>query len=255
MSTPIHEKAAIGFDKASDAYERGRPDYPQEAIDFLIRTLKIQSSSTVLDLGAGTGKFTRLLKSSEARIIAIEPVDGMRTKFESILPDIEIHKGTAESIPVKDASIDVVTSAQAFHWFDGPTTLKEIHRILVSGGKLALIWNVRDESVEWMAGISKIMEPYEGKTPRYKSMNWKKTFDETKYFTKLQLQQFPYVQVGTADTVVDRFGSVSFIAALPETERHQVLQQMRDLLRKHPQTQSPKIPMPYITNVYWCEKI
>lgn len=252
----IHEKAAVGFDRAGDSYERGRPEYPSDAIDFLVRHLQINHSSIVLDLGAGTGKFTKLLKPSGATLFAVEPVEGMRRKFQSLLPEVQILNGSAEKIPMPDNSVDVVIVAQAFHWFNGPTALQEIYRVLKSKGKIGLIWNARDESVDWVAALTKIIDPYEGGAPRYKTMNWKKAFDETTSFSKLQLQQFSYVQVGTIETIVDRIGSISFISALPEAQRIDVLNQVRQLVETHPETKSqPQIRLPYRTDVYWCEKL
>lgn len=251
----VHEKAAVGFDRAGDSYERGRPEYPQEAIDFLIETLQISPTSFVLDLGAGTGKFTKLLNRSKATVIAVEPVEGMIRKFQSLYPDIKVLKGSAEDIPLENNTVDAVIAAQAFHWFNGPSALKEIHRVLKPNGKLGLIWNVRDESISWIAELTKIIDPHEGGAPRFKTMSWKKAFDETKLFSELRLQHFSYIQKGTVETIVDRVGSISFISALPEHQRSDVLTQVRDLVRHHPDTKGQlEIKFPYRTDVYWCER-
>ncbi len=252
----IHEKAAVGFERAGDSYERGRPEYPQEAIEFLINTLQIGTASSVLDLGAGTGKFTKLLAQSKAKIAAVEPVEGMRKKFQSLYPDIEALKGSAENIPVENSSADVVVAAQAFHWFNGPQALSEIHRALKPGGKLGLIWNARDESLAWIAELTRIIDPLEGGAPRYKTMNWKKCFEDTKLFSPLQLKHFSYTQTGTIETVVDRIASISFISALAESQKQQVLQRVRTLVQTHPDTKSQsEIKLPYRTDVFWCKKI
>jgi len=128
MSHEVHEAAAIGFDKAADEYERARPSYPAEAVDFVVSTFGIGPGSIVLDLAAGTGKFTRLLVPTGASMIAVEPVEGMRRVLRDVLPAIDILDGTAESIPAADESVDLVVCAQAFHWFDGPAALAEIRR-------------------------------------------------------------------------------------------------------------------------------
>ena len=106
----IHVKAAVGFDRAGDSYERGRPEYPQEAIEFLVKYLQFSKSSMVVDLGAGTGKFTKLILPYSNSVMAVEPVEGMRNKFNSLLPDIKILDGSAEKIPLDDQSIDAVVS-------------------------------------------------------------------------------------------------------------------------------------------------
>lgn len=251
----IHTAARQGFQVAADAYERGRPDYPPAAVKFLLKTLNISSQMTVVDLAAGTGKFTRLLAASCCQLIALEPVEGMRQKFSALLPDVPVLDGTAESIPLETASIDVVTVAQAFHWFQGVAALAEIHRVLKPGGHLALIWNVRDESVDWVAQITDIIDPYQGDTPRYKSGQWRKAFEQTSLFTPLETQHFSYVHQCDLDTSVARVASSSFIAALDFQTQQTVLQQIRELLEHHPQTcNQAVITHPYRTEVFWCSK-
>jgi ubiquinone/menaquinone biosynthesis C-methylase UbiE len=256
MSFNIHEKAAVGFDRAFDSYERGRPEYPQEAIEFLVNNLQINKSSMVVDLGAGTGKFTKFLLPFSNHVVAVEPVEGMRVKFTSLYPDLKILNGSAEKLPLDDQSVDAVIVAQAFHWFDGPKALQEIHRVLKQKGKLGLIWNARDESLKWVSEMTRIIDPHEGGAPRYKSMNWKRAFDSTTLFSKLNLQHFKYVQVGDVETIVDRVGSISFISALSKEEKSKVLNQVRDLVTTHLETKdSSEICLPYRTDVYWCGRV
>lgn len=102
MEHSIHKHTAMGFDTSSDAYDRGRPDHPTEAVDCLIRELALNSNKIVADIGAGTGKLTKLIKKSDAKIIASEPVEGMRRKFSSLLPEVQVLSGTAESIPLEN---------------------------------------------------------------------------------------------------------------------------------------------------------
>jgi ubiquinone/menaquinone biosynthesis C-methylase UbiE len=142
MSKFIHRTAANGFEVACDAYERGRPDYPLAVIDLICATNTDMQNKTVVDLAAGTGKLTRLLSLTDAKeIIAIEPVKGMREKLYSI-SDITVMDGIAEDIPIEDASVDIVTVGQAFHWFNGQQAIKEIYRILKPSGKLYLLWHL-----------------------------------------------------------------------------------------------------------------
>ena len=136
MYSNIHPIAAKGFGEAADYYERGRPDYPVAALKFLVKTLRINRRSRVLDLGAGTGKFTRRLLSSRARLIAVEPVEAMRKKFGTLFPNIEMLNGTAEKIPAPDSIFDAVVVAQAFHWFASDFSLQEINRVLKPRGIL-----------------------------------------------------------------------------------------------------------------------
>src|SRR4051812_40459047 len=134
----MNETAAIGFALSAQAYEEGRPGYPPAALE----PLKLGAGMTVLDLAAGTGKLTRALAASEATVIAVEPVAEMRAALPESVTALD---GTAETIPLEAGSVDLVTVAQAFHWFDGPAALAEIHRVLVPGGRLAVLWNRRVE--------------------------------------------------------------------------------------------------------------
>lgn len=251
----VHTAARQGFQVGADAYERGRPGYPAAAVEFLRQTFNISSATTVVDLAAGTGKFTRRLADLGCQIIAIEPVEGMRQKFQTLLPNIPILEGTAESIPLDAASVDIITVAQAFHWFQGETALTEIHRVLKPGGYLGILWNVRDESADWVAQISEIITPYEGDAPRYRTGDWRTAFEQTDLFTPLETQTFSYVHQYDLDTAIDRVASISFIAALDAQTQQTVLQQVRELLEQHPQTRDrPIIEHPYRTEVFWCTK-
>jgi SAM-dependent methyltransferase len=252
----IHQIAAAGFQAGSGAYERGRPGYPVEAVEFLIDSLGICTGSTVVELGAGTGKFTRMLLSlTKARIIAIEPVENMRRRMEDLLPAITVMDGVAEAIPVGEATADVVLSAQAFHWFDGRRALTEITRVLKPGGGLGLVWNARDESTEWVACMTEIIDRHGAGVPQYKSMEWKLAFDQCPCFAPLAKRSFRHVQTGDLQMLLDRVASISFIAALPPSDRQAVLAEVTQLVRTHPQTRAlPQITLPYRTDVYWASK-
>jgi SAM-dependent methyltransferase len=258
MSNPsprIHEKAAVGFELAADTYERGRPAYPASAVAFLARVLNLSAGSRIVELGAGTGKFTRLLAASDATVIAVEPVAAMRRKLVELLPDITILDGTAESIPVDDSSADAVMAASAFHWFRARESLGEIHRVLKPGGGLGLMWNVRDESVDWVRELTRIVEPFTGSTPRYKSLDWMEAFRDFPQFSPLERAEFSHSEISTPAAIVDRVASISFIAALPVAERQAVLAQVAAMLQSNALTRNrERIDFPYRTHVYWCRK-
>lgn len=254
--TTIHASAALGFQAASTAYDRGRPSYPPESVAWLISSLKISGSSTVADLGAGTGKFTSLFADRCDRILAIEPVEGMRRRFVQSHMGIPLLAGKAEAIPLARRSVDAVVCAQAFHWFDAPRVLEEIHRILKPDGRLGLIWNVRDESVPWMAKLTAIVDVYAGNTPRYRDGKWREAFEQSTLFTPLQEAHFQHAQRGSVETVLDRVASISFIAALPDSKRNDVLAKVRELLSRDVLTQgADEIEFPYVTHALWCKKL
>jgi len=133
---------ARSFELAAEEYEATRPSYPDEVLDLL----PVANDAVVLDLGAGTGKLTRVLARRYARVTAVEPLDGMRGILERVVPGVEALAGSAEQIPLGDASVDAVFAAQAFHWFDHERAVAEIGRVLRPGGILALVWNGPDAS-------------------------------------------------------------------------------------------------------------
>lgn len=255
----IHKKAAIGFERAGDEYHRGRPDYPKEAIDFMIEKLRIfddrSDDKKVIDLGAGTGKFSKILVDRGISVTAVEPVAGMRAKFKELLPDQTVLDGSAEGIPLPEESCDLVIAAQAFHWFNGEKALREIHRILRPKGRLALIWNARDESIDWVSRLTEIIDPHEGGAPRYKSGKWKEAFRTTAQFSSLEQRSFHHVQSGPPEMIIDRVTSISFISALPVKERESVIAQVRGLLGSHADLKGKaQVDLPYRTDLFWCER-
>ena len=232
--------ATRGFGLAADAYERGRPDYPQAAIDWIVERLGIGPGKTVVDLAAGTGKLTRLLVPTGADVVAVEPIAEMRAKIEGA----RAVEGTAEAMPLGDASADAVTVGQAFHWFRAEDALAEIHRVLRPGGGLALVWNVRDESHPLNAGASAIIAPLEGGVPRGRKRDWAEVIGAS------ETASFPHEQLLDEDGFVERFLSISFVAAAPEPARAEVAEQLRALARG---AETP-IRLPYVTEVYLATK-
>jgi len=256
IMTGVHKTAQQGFSTAAGAYAHGRPDYPAALKTWFKETLGITPGSTVVDLGAGTGKFTRLLKSSDIDLVAVEPIEAMRAEFAKHLPDVRIIAGTAESIPLESGSAQALVCAQAFHWFSTEAALAEIHRVLQPNGRLGLIWNVRDESVDWMAAITNILSPYEGDTPRFRTGNWRLPFNG-RHFSSPELTRFPYTQVGSAqEVIIERFMSVSFIATLPPAEKAKVVEQLQALIQSHPALRGREtIEVPYQTEAYVCRRL
>jgi len=251
----VHRSAAIGFDKAADVYERARPGYPKEAIDYVVEQL---GDGPIVDLAAGTGKFTRELIARGLDVIAVEPVEGMRRTFEGVLPDVPLLAGTAESLPFDDQSVGAITAAQAAHWFDAARAVKEFHRVLRARGRIALIWNVRDESFDWVARVTEIIDPYERMhgTPRYKHRAWQPPFDESPLITPVGRMKFTYAQPMTIKGFLDRFNSCSFIAVLDDESKAEVIGKLRDLVETHPDLAGKTdFEQPYVTEVYVYETV
>jgi SAM-dependent methyltransferase len=238
----MHEMAARGFAQSAEAYELGRPGYPAAALE----PLALSPDLVVLDLAAGTGKLTRPLAASGASVIAVEPVAEMR----AALPDsVRALDGTAEEIPLDGASVDLVTGAQAFHWFDGDAALAEIHRVLRPGGRLALVWNRRVEDAEVNVAIDKLLSPHRSGTPTHANDAWRAAFERTTLFGPLDEHVFASEQVLDEDGLAARICSISFIACLPQLERVRVLVRARELVSEG------RVTIPYRTEVQVCERL
>ena len=247
----VHADAQQGYSVEPQTYARGRPEYPAELLPWLQDSLGITAGKVVVDLGAGTGKFTRLLLQTGAEVIAVEPVEAMRAQFGKMQPQAKILVGTAEAIPIETATVDALVCAQAFHWFATEAALAEFHRVLKRGGRLGLIWNVRDESVDWVAAITGIITPYEGDVPRFYRGDWRKPFTG-RYFTPPEKTTSRYQHVGTAQEVIlDRCLSISFIATLPTKEKAKVIDQLNTLIASHPALRGGNsIAFPYRIEAY-----
>jgi len=242
----IHDDARRGFGSAADAYERGRPGYPAKAIRWLERRLELGPGRTVVDVGAGTGKLTRELLSSGAAVVAVEPVPAMRAVLEETAPEATALDGTAEALPLGGESVDAVVVAQAFHWFDAPAALAEFHRVLRPQGRFALIWNRRLREQPLWRAISGITEPYRHDTPAYYRGEWRQPVASTALFTRVDELETPLEQELDGDELVDRIGSTSFIAALPDPERSQVL----DRVRAVADGAGGRVRLGYVTEAY-----
>lgn len=255
-SSSIHQTAAGGYAVGAEFYARGRPEYPDEVSAWLRDSLGLQPGRSVIDLGAGSGKFTGYLQRSGATVIAVEPVPQMLAKLVQAWPDVAGHLGTAEAIPVPDASVDAVVCAQAFHWFAHAAALTEICRVLKPGGRLGLIWNMRDATVGWVKQLNAIVDRHEGHTPRYANGDWKAAFPFAG-FGPMQTAHFRYGHTGAAeDVIVNRVRSTSFIAALPADEEAKVVAEVRSLIEATPALKGQDVvTMPYVTDAYSMIKI
>ena len=242
----MHPTATAGFGSSADAYERGRPSYPDDAIAYLAAELGLGPAARILDLAAGTGKLTRLLVEGGAEVVAVEPVAAMRAALERALPEVSVLEGTAESIPLAAGSVDAVTVAQAFHWFDADAAIVEIHRVLRPGGGLGLIWNVMGSDPTWLAALRELVHGIRGSVPAYGVSPWQEAFHATPLFRPLTQRTFDLVHELDEDGLVDRIVSTSYVAALPDADRARLVDQVRALVRDVP----PPLRLPYRTDVF-----
>ncbi len=255
----IHEAAAKGFQRGAADYEKGRPSFPAEVLDTLRAGAGLEESSKVVDLGAGTGKFTKLLFEvvEPGGVIAVEPVRAMREAFARNFPGQTILEGTAESVPRPDQSVDLVTVAQAFHWFDAGPALDEIARVLRPDGALALVWNTRDERVEWTHRINGVLDRLAGDAPRFRrdDPGWHGAIDAHPAFGPIETASFPNPVAMDLDTMLARIASTSYVSALPDDERAEVLAEVARLTTEVLiREQGPRFVEAYRTDVFWCRR-
>jgi SAM-dependent methyltransferase len=252
----VHEVAAAGFSDAAD-YEAARPSYPPELVAWLVEHLRIAPGARVVDLAAGTGKLTRLLAPAGADLIAAEPVAGMRDIFRASVPGGPVLASTAEQLAFRDASLDAVTVAQAFHWFDHDRAIAELARVVRPGGRVGLVWNARDRSVDWVDEVWAIMDRVEKRAPWRDHDNWRDSaFRAMPGFGPLHEGEFRHSHSVTPEGMVQRVASVSHVAVLPDPERATVLDEVRTLLAAHPGTAGrDELAVPYRVDCFWFERI
>lgn len=259
MATDERVKAAVhGFDNTARDYERARPSYPAEAVALIVGRGQIGPGRAVLDLAAGTGKLTRLLVPTGASVVAVEPVPGMREQLVRLSPQLDVRDGVAEHVPLADASVDVVTVAQAFHWFDPPKALAEIGRVLRPGGRLFLIWNTRDRRLDWVRQFTDLLvddRSLERPFDAYHDVDYSVVVAAAGGFTPVEVWSHKWEQACDEELLVARAASVSVVGALGPAERAAVLDRVRRLVRTHPDLAGrPSFPFPYTTRVWWCSK-
>jgi len=241
--------AARGFSVAADRYERGRASYPDAAVDFVIGELALRPGRLVVEVGAGTGKFTRLLSRCGAEIVAVEPVEEMRSHLVANVADVHAVEGIAEALPLPDDSADAAVIAQAFHWFEGAAALRELHRVLRPHTRLALVWNVRDEREPWVAELTELFDEHGGDAPRFRTGAWRAAFTADCGFLQTAEREVPNDHVAPLEAQRDLLMSVSFVAALPDDRRAQFERRLSTLLETAAGADR-KVLLPYRTQVF-----
>jgi SAM-dependent methyltransferase len=235
---------ALSFGKAAAHYDRIRPSYPAPAVRWALGA----DQGTVVDLGAGTGLLTRAIAAIAKEVIPVEPDSGMRAQLAAATAGVTPLAGSAESIPLADTSVDAVMCGQAYHWFDFDRAHQEIARVLRSGGVFAPIWNLRDETVPWVAELSRLIEP-DGTGAGHRWLDWTDaTFGDL--FGPVERKTFRHAVSMDAQRLLALVASRShYLVATPAT-RAEIDARVRGLTAMMP----AEFELPYVTVSYRATK-
>ena len=239
MTDPRRERS-LSFGSQAAAYERGRPSYPPEAVDWLLAPSDTWAARDVLDLGAGTGKLTTRLVERGLQVVAVDPIAEMLEMLRTALPDTPALLGSAEQIPLLDNAVDAVLVAQAWHWFDPERAVAEIARVLRPGGRLGVLWNTRDERSGWVKDFGRIVGLEHDRDNA--------TVDLPEPFTDIATHQVEWTNYITPQALIDYVASRSYCITSPAEVRTRTLDEVRELLVSHPSlANATGLAMPYIT--------
>jgi ubiquinone/menaquinone biosynthesis C-methylase UbiE len=227
-------------------YDRGRPGYPAEAVQFALDPVRGRPDLRALDVGAGTGKLTSALCAAGIPTVAVEPAPGMLKVLKHTVSRAQVLAGSAEELPLPDASVDLVTVGQALHWFDLDRALPEMARVLRPGGRLALFYNSRDDSVAWVKALADLV----GDHADHAGAHREDRPEVLGPFEPEMLRRFFHQQELDADALVDLVGSRSYVITMEPDARTALLQRVRDLARTHPALVGRQhFYLPYVTSV------
>ena len=243
------QERARSFGSVAGDYSSLRPGYPDDVVAFAVGGAEGHARRRrVLDLAAGTGLLTAPLAAAGHDVVAVDPATGMLEKLAAGLPSVPALEGTAESIPLPDGDVDVVTAAQAAHWFDPAATAAELRRVLRPGGAVTFVWNMRDDRVAWSAELDALLASahVERFTPRGITEAFVRELD-----AQLQTYESVAVQRQTPEEVVAGIATRSYVATMPEQRRDEFLGAVRELLAGHPDTRDRDVVEVRLVSSAW----
>lgn len=250
MSHVTIHPTARAFAHVAATYERGRPDYPQELREWMHGRGLLAEGTCVVDLGAGTGKLSRMLVGHGARVIAVEPLEEMRAELATMVPQAEVLAGSAEAIPLPDAVADLVTCGQSFHWFANERAIAEIARVLTPGGTLVLVWNTPATDDPLQQRLAELLDPTRGDTPTHHSGAWREPMAAARTFVADGELATSFRQMVNRAGLLDRVESTSFLAALAGAERAELLARVASLV-----PEGEHVALAYDTEAYAYRRI
>jgi len=243
------------FGAAAAAYAEHRPDYAEAAVRWALEPVSTREPLRVLDLGAGTGKLTATLIRLGAQVTAVEPDPAMLAELRRWIGSVRSLSGSAEDIPLPDASVDAVMAGQAMHWFDLDRAIPEIARVLTGGGVLAAVWNVDDDRVAWVETLAQISKGKANVTLR----RWRDRVGQMRQehlaaagpglFEAPEIGEFGHGQRRTADSLVATIATHSNVLVMDEPGRTRLLAEVRDFLSAQPETAAGEFVLPMVTAV------
>jgi SAM-dependent methyltransferase len=253
VSSSSRAELASSFGAAAGTYAEHRPDYATAAVEW---ALERAPGRRVLDLGAGTGKLTEGLSALGFDVVAVEPDAAMLSELREAAPGIRALQGRAEAIPLPDDSVDAVVAGNAMHWFDLDVAGPEMLRVLSAGGVVAGLWNLLDDSVDWVARLAQVGGP-EVIGPRDLPNTWgaaiaaihAPTSGAAPRFVEAEHEMFPHGQRRSADSLVATFSTKAGVLVLPTPEREARLTAIRSFLATRPETAQGDFVLPMVTAV------
>lgn len=220
------------FAAVADSYDRGRPDYSPAAVGALADELGLRAGARVLDLAAGTGKLTRALLAAGLDVVAVEPHERLRELLARHVGAERVLDGRAEAIPLEDGSVDAVTVADAFHWFDHAAALAEIRRVLRPGGGLAVLSCVPDwQGASWAHELGTVMQRRRPRHPHFDGPPWRESVRAAGGWSEPRETRVSGSQPASAERMLDYVRSMSWVAAMPDDEREEMLARVAALLQ------------------------
>ncbi len=248
MLTVTLDDRRLSFGAAAAHYDQARPTYPATALSWTLAPLGV-GRLRVVDLGAGTGLLSRVVAAAGHEVIPVEPDAGMRAQLEAATPGVRALAGSAEAIPVPDASVDAVLAGTAYHWFDPELAHPEMARVLRPGGVLAAIWNDRDKATAWVAQLARIIGSHRYVSGRRAELDESRSFGPL--FGDVTKQQFPHVARQSPQGIADLAASRSNYLTATPTEQRLILDQVAELCAAHPDLAGrDTFDLPYLTTVY-----
>ncbi|WP_029144556.1 class I SAM-dependent methyltransferase [Microbacterium luticocti] len=240
------EEMSRSFGAAAGVYDAGRPEYPAQAVSWMLEPARTTGGRPrVADVGAGTGKLTRALVAADVEVVAIDPDEAMLEQLRDSVPGVPTFVGTGERLPLPDGALDAVVFGQAWHWVDPIAASAEVGRVLRPGGALGLVWNIRDESVDWVAEMTRIMHGSNAE-----AMLASGGPEVAPPFDGFESRSWPWVRRVTRASLVDMVHSRSYVITAHADERARIDRELGEVFDRIGAVADAAVEMPYVTTAF-----